>query len=84
VRTDPYEVFAIGREGPETEMKYVYLVNMDARQARTVKVALVGQPVASATDVYSGRRIALEDEPPYKVARVELGPGEGQFWELEE
>ncbi len=84
VRTDQHEVSAIGREDPEAERKYVYLVNMDAKQARTVKVTLVGQPATSATDVYSGQRIAFEDEPPYKVAETQLGPGEGQFWELEE
>ncbi len=84
VRTDQYEVFAIGREDPETERRYVYLINMDAKQARTVKVALVAQAATSATDVYSGQRVAFEDEPPYRTAQVELGPGEGQFWELED
>ncbi len=94
VCSDRYEVLAVPRTDPQTKKSYVYVVNMDTRKPQRAKITFTTpvkqnpeNPVPvpkSATDLYSGRRIAIE--PPTattRVAAIELGPGDGQFWELE-
>lgn len=83
-QTNQPEVLAVPRVDPVTRRNYLYLVNMDAKSRRAVRVTLSLAGLKKVRDLYSGKRVTLRSEGASRVCTGELGPGEGQLWELVE
>lgn len=84
VQMDNQVITAVPRLDPVNNTRFVYVINRDGEQARTGRVTVDGVGgVAAVRDLYSSRRVAVQQAGARVSWPVSLPPGAAQLWELQ-